>query len=396
MRRRGDAASGEDATASRRPEPPFIVASDPPFAVPNDPRVAGAAEQAPDRSEMPSDTAAAVLDRAAADPRRRQRAAPRAAPFKSETVTEEPTRSRRSRTRSSRPAPTRRSTATTMPRSTAGARVSAAPSRRFAAAVMVDAFGRCHRRAPSEQRLVPRRSARREVRGAVQHLGAGRATAPACHDRQPVPRRHRRGSWPRTRSSANGVRDRSVVGRTAKRRVDVRPRSLRRRSAACAEARPTPRPAGRSSRTAPVARCRRRHRLPRRCPNLRRLASPAATTDPAPAAQAPSSEGRPARVPREVVERLARRQTPPPERAQDNAAVTPTAERTRTDTARARIDAAGPQARAERASPAAEPPADARANRRRGAEETADSGGSITCTERILALNLCGPPPRKE
>ena len=117
---------------------------------------------------------------------------------------------------------------------------------------------------------------------------------------------------------------------------------------------------------------------------------------PAPAAQASAGETRPARVPREVAERLARRQTPPA-RTPADAAVTPTAERTRSDTGRPRAEAAGQQARAERASPAAEPSTEARANRRRGADETAaDTGGSITCTERILALNLCGPRPRKE
>ncbi|MEO6743532.1 MAG: hypothetical protein ABIS28_15365 [Caldimonas sp.] len=117
---------------------------------------------------------------------------------------------------------------------------------------------------------------------------------------------------------------------------------------------------------------------------------------PAPTAQASAGETRPARVPREVAERLARRQATA-NRSQDNAAVTPTAERTRSDTGRPRAESAGRPARAERGSPAAEPPTEARANRRSGTDESAaDSGGSITCTERILALNLCGPRPRKE
>ncbi len=117
---------------------------------------------------------------------------------------------------------------------------------------------------------------------------------------------------------------------------------------------------------------------------------------PAPAAQASAGETRPARVPREVAERLARRQAAA-SRTQDNAAVTPTAERTRSDTGRPRAESAGAAGARRTREPGAEPPTEARANRRSGTDETAaDSGGSITCTERILALNLCGPRPRKE
>ena len=117
---------------------------------------------------------------------------------------------------------------------------------------------------------------------------------------------------------------------------------------------------------------------------------------PAPTARASAGETRPARVPREVAERLARRQTPA-NRTQDNAAVAPTTEQTRSDTGRPRAESSGLPAGAERTSPVAEAPAEARANRRSGTDETAaEAGGSITCTERILALNLCGPRPRKE
>ena len=117
---------------------------------------------------------------------------------------------------------------------------------------------------------------------------------------------------------------------------------------------------------------------------------------PAPTARASAGETRPARVPREVAERLARRQTPA-NRTQDNAAVAPTTEQTRSDTGRPRTESSGLPAGAERTSPVAEAPAEARANRRSGTDETAaEAGGSITCTERILALNLCGPRPRKE
>ena len=117
--------------------------------------------------------------------------------------------------------------------------------------------------------------------------------------------------------------------------------------------------------------------------------------DPAPTAQASGSEARPGRLPREVVERLARRENPPV-RTPADAAVASTTDRNRSDGTRPRAEAAGPRPQAERAGAADEAPIDARANRRRTGDEPAAESGSITCTERILALNLCGPPTRKE
>ena len=127
--------------------------------------------------------------------------------------------------------------------------------------------------------------------------------------------------------------------------------------------------------------------------------TPQAQTPPAQTAQAaPATETRPARVPREVAERLARRQAEATRAAAADAAVTPSADRNRVDADRARAEAARTRPPVERVSAADEAPTEVRANRRRAAadETAADGGGSITCTERILALNLCGPSTRKE
>jgi hypothetical protein len=191
-------ASGGAATESRPSEPPFIVASDPPFAAPPvDPHAAG---RAPQRGEMPSDLPPAVL-------------AELATPAASKDPAPVRRRSRPNRSPEAEAIQTfedsffaagshRRSTAMTMPRSTAGAPVSAAPSRRSAAVAMSMPSARCRRRAP----------------GATATRSATRPSArnsPRC----PTPRRRRRSGagasrsprsalsalpscWRRTRSSA--------------------------------------------------------------------------------------------------------------------------------------------------------------------------------------------------
>ena len=157
------------------------------------------------------------------------------------------------------------------------------------------------------------------------------------------------------------------------------------------EANPTAPAAGIANRTAPGAAAPAPAAPPRPAPP--RLARNDA--DPAPTAQASGSEARPGRPPREVVERLARRQTPPVQAPAD-AAVASTADRNRSDGNRPRAEAAGSRPQAERLGAADEPPTDVRVNRRRAGDDPAAESGSITCTERILALNLCGPPTRKE
>jgi hypothetical protein len=130
-----------------------------------------------------------------------------------------------------------------------------------------------------------------------------------------------------------------------------------------------------------------------------RAAPPAQGPTPQTAQATSPGENRAARPPREVAERLARRQADTT-RTPAGAAATSTAERNRIDADRARAEAARSRPPVERAAATADDaaPVDTRANRRRAAADdtAADSGGSITCTERILALNLCGPSTRKE
>jgi hypothetical protein len=130
-----------------------------------------------------------------------------------------------------------------------------------------------------------------------------------------------------------------------------------------------------------------------------RAAPPAQGPTPQTAQATSPGENRAARPPREVAERLARRQADTT-RTPAGANATSTAERNRIDADRARVEAARSRPPVERAAATADDaaPVDTRANRRRAAADdtAADSGGSITCTERILALNLCGPSTRKE